>query len=345
VEQYNITDDPPSDNPQFLNYAPDDGISMYVMTGTAGDLVFYEGYTPFGVGLQPDPSFGSDFGFAGQFTDNTYTNPNNPPSLVNMRARWYNPDTAEFQTVDPDLSGTQQPYEYAAGDPVDNSDPTGMDYSGPTSSGAIDGEVYAVQQALNSINNNAGTGNSVDDDPNLDQWCGIVDASTLSGHTSAAGLSATSSPSQWAVAVLNAMGWPTSQNNVFAFAAWEEGEHSTDWGAADPDAYNPLDTTLADHSHPVGSDLCSSAPITTPGCGVQAYSAAKYGLAATVATLKESQYLCYLNAVFSSVDTDPGGNLATLLSEPPFVGSWPGDSAYVASEYGVEEKRGKAWKG
>jgi hypothetical protein len=40
-------------------------------------------------------------------------------------ARWYDPGTGQFTTVDPDLAETDQPYAYAGDDPVDESDPTG----------------------------------------------------------------------------------------------------------------------------------------------------------------------------------------------------------------------------
>ena len=40
-------------------------------------------------------------------------------------ARWYDPGTGEFVSVDPDLAETGLPYAYASDDPVNNSDPTG----------------------------------------------------------------------------------------------------------------------------------------------------------------------------------------------------------------------------
>jgi hypothetical protein len=40
-------------------------------------------------------------------------------------ARWYDPGTGEFLSVDPDLAETDQPYSYAGDDPVNRTDPTG----------------------------------------------------------------------------------------------------------------------------------------------------------------------------------------------------------------------------
>ncbi|HXO11823.1 MAG TPA: RHS repeat-associated core domain-containing protein, partial [Mycobacterium sp.] len=40
--------------------------------------------------------------------------------------RYYNPATGQFVSVDPDVAGTGEPYGYAGGDPVDNTDPDGL---------------------------------------------------------------------------------------------------------------------------------------------------------------------------------------------------------------------------
>jgi hypothetical protein len=42
-----------------------------------------------------------------------------------MRARWYDPGTGQFLSVDPDLAETAQPYTYAGDDPVNMRDPSG----------------------------------------------------------------------------------------------------------------------------------------------------------------------------------------------------------------------------
>jgi RHS repeat-associated protein len=43
-----------------------------------------------------------------------------------LRARWYDPRTAELTSVDPDVAGTGQPYAYAGDDPVNEGDPSGL---------------------------------------------------------------------------------------------------------------------------------------------------------------------------------------------------------------------------
>jgi RHS repeat-associated protein len=57
------------------------------------------------------------FGFTGGYTD--------PDGLVYLINRYYDPATGQFMSVDPDLAQTQQPYQYAAGNPVNETDPTG----------------------------------------------------------------------------------------------------------------------------------------------------------------------------------------------------------------------------
>jgi RHS repeat-associated protein len=57
------------------------------------------------------------FGYAGGYTD--------PTGLIYLINRYYDPATGQFLSVDPELSQTAQPYQYAVGDPVDQTDPDG----------------------------------------------------------------------------------------------------------------------------------------------------------------------------------------------------------------------------
>jgi RHS repeat-associated protein len=62
------------------------------------------------------------FGYAGGYTD--------PTGLIYLINRYYDPETGQFISMDPDLPQTLEPYEYALGDPVNHKDLSGLDPSG-----------------------------------------------------------------------------------------------------------------------------------------------------------------------------------------------------------------------
>jgi RHS repeat-associated protein len=57
-------------------------------------------------------------GYAGGYTD--------PTGLIYLINRYYHPQMGQFLSVDPAIGQTWQPYQYANGDPVTMTDPTGM---------------------------------------------------------------------------------------------------------------------------------------------------------------------------------------------------------------------------
>jgi RHS repeat-associated protein len=57
------------------------------------------------------------FGFAGGYTD--------PTGLIYLIDRYYEPVTGQFISIDPEVSQTQEPYQYADDNPLTNTDPTG----------------------------------------------------------------------------------------------------------------------------------------------------------------------------------------------------------------------------
>lgn len=58
--------------------------------------------------------------FSGQYTDAE-------TGLVYLRARYYDPATAQFLTIDPLVSVTGTPYAYVVGNPLNYTDPSGKD--------------------------------------------------------------------------------------------------------------------------------------------------------------------------------------------------------------------------
>ena len=100
--------------PTFLTYNPSDG--TWISANAAGDETGFWGYDAYGSLLFGTPT--SSFGYGGQYLDAA-------TGLSDMRARYYDPATGEFMSVDPDVSQTDRPYAYAGDDPVNESDPTG----------------------------------------------------------------------------------------------------------------------------------------------------------------------------------------------------------------------------
>jgi RHS repeat-associated protein len=117
VEQVNISSSPPADNPQFLLYEPSD--DAWLVNSTAGTQLAIYRYDAFGNLALGTP--GSAFGYGGQYEGLA----DNANGLEDMRARWYQAQTGEFTSVDPDLAATDQAYAYAGGDPVNEGDPSG----------------------------------------------------------------------------------------------------------------------------------------------------------------------------------------------------------------------------
>jgi RHS repeat-associated protein len=84
-------------------------------TGTVTGKCTYSAYgTPTCEGASTTP-----LGFDGQYTSSD-------TGLIYMRARVYDPATAQFLTVDPLAGITRAPYNYAGDNPVNESDPTGL---------------------------------------------------------------------------------------------------------------------------------------------------------------------------------------------------------------------------
>ena len=111
VEQVNLL----TSTPTYMTYAASD--STWLTTSSAGNQTGFWGYDAFGNLAFGTPT--SPFGYSGQYTDAS-------TGLVNDRARFYEPQTGSFTTRDPAFASTDTAYTYTGGDPVNNSDPTGL---------------------------------------------------------------------------------------------------------------------------------------------------------------------------------------------------------------------------
>ncbi|MGH2918842.1 MAG: RHS repeat-associated core domain-containing protein, partial [Solirubrobacteraceae bacterium] len=95
--------------------------STRALTTTTATIAARSDYDPYGNPTTPTTAATNPFGYAGQYTDHT-------TGLIYMRARWYDPTTGQFITADPSghASGETNLYRYAAGDPANHVDPSGL---------------------------------------------------------------------------------------------------------------------------------------------------------------------------------------------------------------------------
>jgi RHS repeat-associated protein len=93
--------------------------STRLLTGSTGTVTGKCTYNPYGVPTCEGTST-TPLGYDGQYTSAD-------TGLIYMRARVYDPTTGQFLTVDPAVSVTRAPYNYAGDDPVNETDRTGLE--------------------------------------------------------------------------------------------------------------------------------------------------------------------------------------------------------------------------
>jgi RHS repeat-associated protein len=103
----------------FLHH---DGLgSIRAMTATNGEVTATYEYGPTGTVVSHTGIDTSSIGFVGQYHMHT------AKPLIYMRARTYDPLTDQFLSVDPVVDSTGEPYSYAADNPVNRGDPSGLE--------------------------------------------------------------------------------------------------------------------------------------------------------------------------------------------------------------------------
>jgi RHS repeat-associated protein len=93
--------------------------STRALTGSAGSLTATFTYDAWGNLAGSTGSATTPFMYAGQYLDST-------TGLYYMQARWYEPATGQFLSVDPLAEETEQAFAYSGDDPVNDSDPSGL---------------------------------------------------------------------------------------------------------------------------------------------------------------------------------------------------------------------------
>jgi RHS repeat-associated protein len=93
--------------------------STRMLTGATGEASAGFTYTSYGQLAAKTGAATTPLGYAGEYTDAD-------SGLQYLRARFYDPATAQFLTRDPIEPLTRQPYTYASSNPLGYSDPTGL---------------------------------------------------------------------------------------------------------------------------------------------------------------------------------------------------------------------------
>jgi len=102
-----------------LYYYQDQLGSTRELADGSGRIAATYRYDAYGAPLTRTGSATTPFGYAGQYTDAE-------TGLQYLRARYYDPTTNQFLTRDPLVATTGQPYAYAAADPLNLADPSGL---------------------------------------------------------------------------------------------------------------------------------------------------------------------------------------------------------------------------
>jgi RHS repeat-associated protein len=99
--------------------------STRLVTSTAGAVAGTATYDSYG-NITAATGAALPFGFAGEYRDAE-------SGLTYLRARYYDPATAQFLSRDPAVATTREPYGYVAGNPLNRTNPTGVCFSGSAS--------------------------------------------------------------------------------------------------------------------------------------------------------------------------------------------------------------------
>ncbi len=119
----------------------DQASSTRLITGSAGTV---EGKCTYGAYGTPtcEGTATTPLGYDGQYTSAD-------TGLIYLRARVYDPATAQFLTVDPVVDVTLSPYAYTYDNPVNAADPTGLCSIDPFSSnGCLDEGIKATGEGI-----------------------------------------------------------------------------------------------------------------------------------------------------------------------------------------------------
>jgi RHS repeat-associated protein len=116
--------------------------SIRALTNGSGAVVRTADYDAYGQVVSTSGSTSTPFGYASEYRD-TET------GFLYLRARYYDPASQQFLTVDPLLAATEQAYTYAGGSPTNATDPAGLDFDIPGYVDPADNDWDAFQREAN----------------------------------------------------------------------------------------------------------------------------------------------------------------------------------------------------
>jgi RHS repeat-associated protein len=159
--------------------------STRMLTGSTGKSEATMTYDAFGDTTGTTGTARTPLGYDGQYTSSD-------TGLVYLRARVYDPATAQFLTVDPIASITRAQYTYGVDDPLNYSDPTGLIFGipGTPSASEVVKVVSHVAGAVATVTSVVAAGCAVAAAPTIvgEGVCGIVGGVALTaGAVSTAG--------------------------------------------------------------------------------------------------------------------------------------------------------------
>jgi RHS repeat-associated protein len=96
--------------------------STRLLSNSAGEVSGTTSFAPYGAVSGKTGTATSPLGFAGQYTLGQ-------SGLIYLRARYYDPGTAQFLTSDPAVETTHEPYAYAGDNPLRFKDPMGLSFA------------------------------------------------------------------------------------------------------------------------------------------------------------------------------------------------------------------------
>ena len=137
IEQLAVAGGPASTSLWYVHDGADDTRALLSTTGAIAGAYGYDAYgNPTHTGTAATP-----LQYGGGYTDAE-------SGLIYLRARYYDPTTEQFLTVDPLVASTHTPYDYAGGNPLDSVDPSGTSWLSDAEDDAEDvaGDVAEVAE-------------------------------------------------------------------------------------------------------------------------------------------------------------------------------------------------------